>query len=232
MNVRNPADGEQNADYVSAHAVLELKIFEEEGFEKIERQDKIAALYSEVNSAGAWVDLELNNVPLQIRRQLEAVVAGPLQTAVKKASKQIRASADSLGEARAGVLIAVNNGYSYLDADNFERLLVRRCRNDASAIDHAACITVDYHQGDVDAFVFCAVRCHAVRGVTVWSEFESFQKAVLERFNAAMTEMMRDQMNPALWDAKLMPVTDIRFERHGVTYLRRAPEVPDPRFND
>ena len=74
------------------------------------------------------------------------------------------------------------------------------------------------------------MRCHAVRGGSEWSEFSKCQTAVVDAFNDAMTQMMRDQMNPQLLDESLNPVTDIRFERNGVAYVREAPYVPDSRF--
>ena len=232
VDIRNPEAGELNADYVSKQAVLELKIFEEEGLETPERQTRIASLYRDFASVGGVVDLDLDNTPAHLRRELEVLVSRPLQTAVKKASKQIKTSSTTLGLDGVGVLFGVNNGYSSLDADNFERLLVRRCLNDSTNIDHAVCITVDYHQGEVDAFVFCAVRCHAVRGGSEWSEFGALQAAVVNAFSDGMTQMMRDQVNPALWGESLGPVRDIRFERNGVEYVREAPSVPDSRFDN
>jgi hypothetical protein len=230
VDIREPIEGELNADYVSPNEVLELKIFEEEGLEKSERQSKIATLYERFTTDKGIVDLELDQAPIEIRRELDALVSRPLQTAVKKASKQIRQSAKALNMDGAGVLIGVNNGYSYLNAGNFENLLVRRCRNDSTNIDHAACITVNYHQGDFDAFVFCTVRCHTILGGPEWCEFQRFQEAVVGAFNNAMGQMMADQMNPKLWDESLSPVIDIRFERNGVMYVREAPHVPDSRF--
>jgi len=107
---------------------------------------------------------------------------------------------------------------------------VRRCQNDTTGIDHAVCITVDYHQGEFDVYVFCTVRCHAVHGGPAWREYKEFQTAVVDAFSRAMSQMMSGQLNPQFWDSALKPVTDIRFERDGVTYVRQAPNVPDSRF--
>jgi hypothetical protein len=88
----------------------------------------------------------------------------PIQGAVKKAARQINHSAEDLGRLTDnGVLLIVNNEYSYLNADNFERLVVQRCLNDSNRINYAFCVTVDYHQGDFDAYVFLTTRCHSIR---------------------------------------------------------------------
>lgn len=68
----------------------------------------------------------------------------PIQSAVKKAPRQIAHSADDLGRDNDdGVPLIVNNGYSYLNAENFKGLVVQRCRNDSNHIDYAFCVTVD-----------------------------------------------------------------------------------------
>lgn len=231
-DIRRPADGELNADYVAPTGdILELKIFEEEGLGRRERQSRIADLYRRVSASESIVNIDLDHAPDAIRHELEKFVSRPLQTAVRKASRQIRQSRTALGTDGAGILMAVNNGYSYLDADNFERLVVRRCRGDSRIINYVACITVDYHQGGFDGFVFCVVRSYAVRGDREWPEAEPFRIAVHRAFDKAMTQMMADQMNPHLWAGRLDPVTDICFVRNGVQYIRAAPDVPDSRFD-
>jgi hypothetical protein len=74
--------------------------------------------------------LLVQNTPDCIKRQIHAVVSMPIQSAVKKASRQIAHSAEDLGRhSYNGVLLIVNDGYSYLNAENFEHLVVLRCRN-------------------------------------------------------------------------------------------------------
>jgi hypothetical protein len=51
-----------------------------------------------------------------------------------------------------------------------------------------------------------------------------------EVFGESMTHMMRNQMDPKLWDNNLPPVTDIFFDGDDVRFTRKAPEVPDSRF--
>src|ERR1051325_11062585 len=156
----------------------------------------------------------------------------PIQSAVKKASRQIRHSSEDLArESDVGVLLVVNNGYSYLNADNFEKLVVQRCLNDSTRINYAFCVTVDYHQGDFDAFIFCTTRGHGIRDDDHWDVETALADRFQARFSDAMSKMMQDQLNPRLWKNHLAPLTDIRFESDGVRYVRKAPDVPDSRFN-
>jgi hypothetical protein len=224
-------DGEKNADYVSQSGLIaELKIIEEEGIEKATRQTKIAELYEKFGNLENTVDITLEHSPSDLKRELESIVSEPLKHPIKEASKQIQQSKAQLNLTGPGVLIVVNNGYSYLNAENFSRLIVRRCQNDASAIDYATCITVDYHQGPFDAYVFCETSNHTIRGNKEWREGELLRDAVMDAFGRLMTEMMGDQMNPKLWDKSLGPIIDIEFLREGVRYVRKAPYFPDSRF--
>jgi len=233
LDAHVPRDGRLNADYLDDGAIIELKIIEEEGLDKEERQEKLAKLFSLSQPNSSHIDLTFENIPVPISREVQKIVSMPIQSAIKKASRQITYSAEDLDRrSDSGVLLIVNNGYSYLNADNFERLVVQRCRNDSNHIDHAFCVTVDYHQGDFDAYVFLTARCHAIRDEGPWNAEKKLADKFQAHFNDAMTKMMRDQMNPEFWQKTLPPVTDIRFERYGVQYVREAPAVPGSRLRD
>ena len=224
-------DGQLNADYLSENSIGELKIFEEEGLLKKERQSRIAELMKEYRDENKLVYLNIESLPQEVRPQFENQIARPFQTAIKKASKQIKQTAIVTNKAGARVVFAVNNGFSYLDADNFERIFVSRCKRDSKSIDYAACVTVDYHQGDFEAYVFCTTRVHKINNDQKWEYEDKFIELVGKHFEVSMTHMMRDQMNPELWKKNLPPVQSICFERDGISYLREAPRVPDLRFN-
>jgi hypothetical protein len=233
LDAHLPRDGRLNADYLAHGSIIELKIIEEEGLDKKERQEKLAKLFSLSQPHSSAIDITFENIPASIGREAQRIISMPIQGAVKKASRQIQHSAEDLGrQTSKGVLLIVNNGYSYLNADNFERLVVQRCRNDSNHIDYAFCVTVDYHQGDFDAYIFLTARCHSIHDAGPWDAEKPLADKFQGRFNDSMTEMMRDQMNPEFWEKTLPPVADIRFERDGVQYVREAPTVPDSRFRN
>lgn len=232
LEAHTPTEGRLNADYLANNAIIELKIMEEEGLDKESRQAKLAKLFSQVHPNASQIDVTFENVPASITREVQAIVSMPIQSAVKKASRQIAHSTEDLGRDNDdGVLLIVNNGYSYLNAENFERLVVQRCRNDSNHIDYAFCVTVDYHQGDFDSYIFLTARCHTIRGEATWDLADAVADRFQARFNDAMGQMISDQMNPEFWRNRLPPVTDILFEKDGVKYIRKAPEVRDSRFS-
>lgn len=222
--------GRRNADYLSNDLVIELKIFEEEGLAKDIRQGKVAELYNECFDSKEIIDISFEDAPEKIGKRLKSIISKPIQGAIKTASKQIKETKEDLNMDADGVLIAVNNGYTYLNADNFEKIVLERCRNDSSNIEYAVCVTIEYHQGGFDAFVLCHVKCYSVNNDIPWKYEETFRDVFQDRFGYMMSIMMADQMNPEFWENKLTPVSSISFEREGVTYIREALHVPDSRF--
>lgn len=82
-------DGQLNADYLGENSVGELKIFEEEGLLKKERQSKVAELMKAYRDENKVVDLDVESLPREVRSQFENLISKPFQTAIKKAAKQM-----------------------------------------------------------------------------------------------------------------------------------------------
>ncbi len=225
-------EGVQNADYLLPGAVLELKIIEEEGLEKQTRQDKIQKLLTDNYILPEAVDIDIKRIPNEIKPEYKKILGGPIKTAVKKAAKQIKETKTHLNrEFDLGILLAVNNGYASLPHDEFENLVLTYARRDTSQIDFILCSTVDHHQGDFDTYVFIASHCCPIQGGLKFPKSDELIRIINEIFGEAMTYMMRNQLDPKLWDNTLPPVTDIFFNGDGVKFIRKAPEVPDSRFS-
>ena len=235
---RRPTDAEKdheqtkNADYLFTGGVGELKILEEEPLEKKERQDRIAKELGEKYLIASGVDLDIKRMNAFVRADYKELVGVPIKKAVKKAARQIEATKRHLGRTLDyGLLIAVNNGFNSLPHDEFDNLVLTYCRKETSQIDFILCTTVEYHQGSFDSYVFCFTEGYSVHGGIENPLRRSFQEAVGEEFNKRMNDIMRNQMELMRKNEELLePVTDIRFERDGVVFVRDAPEVPDSRF--
>ena len=100
LDVHTPLKGRLNADYLADGAIIELKILEEEGLEKAERQRKLAKLLSVSELNATEVDIDFENIPASIKQEVQKIVSMPIQSAVKKASKQIRHSGEDLAKRR------------------------------------------------------------------------------------------------------------------------------------
>lgn len=222
----------KNADYLFDGFVAELKILEEEPLEKKERQSRIATELRKKYDLPSCVDLDIKRMTDGAKADYLKLVGIPIKKAIKKAARQIDATQKHLNRTKdLGVLIAVNNGFSSLPDEEFGKLLKVYCRTETSQIDLILSVTVEYHQGDFDSYVFCSSEGYTVHTDEINPLRELFYEAVGDEFNERMTHMMRNQIE-LMQDPKsiLEPVRDIQFDRDGVTFIRAAPKVPDSRF--
>jgi hypothetical protein len=226
----SPAEREEerspNADYLLPGAVGELKILEEEGLEKAERQSRVAALFEQYTQEDGEVDIDVENAPPEIKHRYRRLLGGPIQKAVKKAADQIKVTKLTIARPYdLGVLIAVNNGYGSLPATEFDYLVLHSAKNDTSQIDLILTVTVSHHSGSFDSYIFCTPNVIAVRGGIEYPALTIISDAIGDQFGEGMAQMMRG-VSPA---HALPPIRDILFERNGVRFIRRAWDVPDSR---
>lgn len=225
-----PGLGMENPDYVLEQVLAEAKIFEEEGLEKASRQSRIAALLAASDLVLIEGDF-YEQSSTAMRHELDDLFLEPIQRAVKKANKQVLAGKNlhQFSDFQTA-LIAVNSGYSSLSSEMFEALVMRACQREKVAFDFIVCISLHYHQGSYDAYVFLKTETFT-KTASEWPGALALTSAAKECFGDAMTKMMRNQLKPNARD-HLPPVQDIRFENDGVKYVREAPFVPDSRFKD
>jgi len=132
----------RNADYLLERWVFELKDLQEEGLEKIERQEKLAKFYAPRQWGDDVAILPDDLGEDELRRYLD-IIGGPIQTQVKSASKQIRQTkAQFGGEHLQGGLIFLNTGYGSLPPALFEMLVERYAKKDSTQIASCVCISV------------------------------------------------------------------------------------------
>jgi hypothetical protein len=103
-----------NADYALGEAVVELKLVEEEGLEKEERRRKVAEVFRSQQPDRSVVILRPDLLDDAAQRAYYSAMAGPIKGHVKKAAKQLQASATRLGNEPVRVLLLINNGYGAL----------------------------------------------------------------------------------------------------------------------
>lgn len=93
--------------------VIELKILEDEGLDKPERQQKLAKLFREKFPSRPTIVLDRGILDLQGQRCYDRILEGPIKTAVSSARQQLQQSRKELNS-NGTVLWVINNGYSSL----------------------------------------------------------------------------------------------------------------------
>jgi hypothetical protein len=220
---------EGSADYRLNEAIMELKLIQEEGFEKAPRQAKLPALFKGQQPNAPVVVLDPDNLDQVQSRDYYNIVAGPIKTQVKKADKQLATTAQRYSPEPTRVLIILNLGYTALTADEFQSICLKCVRNDTTKIDFVICGGIYLHGDKFDYYLlprFDPIPVNLDRSFPslhlLLKAWHSFEKRLA-------TSMITEPVPPG--DGKL-PVVDLAFDLDGVRYIKPAPAVPSNVFPD
>ena len=222
---RIASDG--SADYRLNEAIIELKLIQEEGFEKASRQAKIAALFRTQQPNTPVVVLDPETLDSALSRDYYNIVSGPMKTHIKKADKQLGATAQRYSPQPTRVLVIINLGYTALAHDEFQSVCLKCVRNDTTRIDFVVCAGI-YHHGD--KFDYYLLPRFDPLPINLDRPFPSFD-ALLTTWNSfeerLATSMITQPVPPG--EGRL-PVIDLIFDLDGVRYVKPAPLVPSNVF--
>ena len=212
------------ADYVLGATVIELKMLDDEGFDKPERQQKLAGLFLARDPTRPVVVLDPEQLSDTERRRYRNIVEGPIKTAVAKAKQQMAQSREEHPETTGSVLWVVNNGYTALDHETLEELVANRARQDTSSIDGVIVSGCYYHSDGFDSVFLWPCSYVPIRLDHAFPEFARLQEEFQGFANTYMTEIMQSA-TPA---GGKFEVRDLAFDLDGVRYVRPAPVMGQP----
>lgn len=211
----------RGADFVLGSSVIELKILEDEGMDKPERQQKLAKLFRERFPARPTVVLDRDLLDPQGQRAYDRIVEGPVKTAVSSARQQLQQSR-SEHNVTSTVLWVINNGYSSLSHSALMELVARRARNDSSDIDAVVVSGAYFYSDTFDSIFLWPIDCTSIHLDRPFQGLEALRDAwnglAMDRMTALMQEPATDH------DTK-GPVVDISFQSNGVTYVMPTPPM-------
>ena len=220
------ATNSPNADYLLDGVICELKLIEEEGLEKPERQRRLAELFRQYQQRQPVVVLDPTCLGTEGERRYFKIVAGPIQTAIKKASKQLESTQKDFGTDLTRVVIAINNGYTALTHDEFTHIVLKSARNDTQNIDTVIIGGVYYYTDDFDYCAFFPFEEHPINISRSCSSFERLKEQWDSFADHTMTAVLQGQRPPD--SADKMPVIDIAFDVDGITFVKPAPRMGVP----
>ncbi|ROZ74949.1 hypothetical protein [Ramlibacter sp. WS9] len=202
-------------------SVIELKILEDEGLDKPERQAKVATLFRSQFPDRPTIVLDRSLLTADGQRTYDRIVEGPVKAAVGSARKQLEQSRAE-HDVTTTVLWIVNNGYTSLNHSALIDLVTRRARNDSSEID-AVIVSGGYIYSDTfDSYFLWPIDYVPIWVDRPFREFEALREAwhafVMERMNSVVREV------PTAADTK-GPVVDVAFRLDGVAYVMPTPPM-------
>ncbi|MGV3772104.1 MAG: hypothetical protein ACO1QB_04325 [Verrucomicrobiales bacterium] len=211
----------RNADYFLDDYVLELKTLEEEGLSKDSRQEKLANLLAGVKPDVETIPINPTGLGREEFRAFLDIVGGPIKTAVRSASDQIKKTKSHLqNESLKGGVIFVNSGYGSLPPTIFEQCVERFVTKDTKQIELVVCISTWFLTNGFDSsmnFKFSPEE-------SVHPTIVKFQKAFWACVEEWMTEFGRGgfQVTGEFQNA-LHPIT---FEKAGKLFSALPPSLP------
>lgn len=218
---------EDSADYILNEAIIELKLVSEEGFEKTERQKKLAALFRKTQPKTPVVILKPEQLGEENSRDYYRIVETPIKSACKKASKQLQKTAARFDNQPLRVLIILNVGYTLLSQDEFKDVCFKCVRNDTSGIDWLLCGGIYFYSDKFDTYSLAPLEELPINLSRSFPSHPNLIKAWGDFLDDLMTETIR---NPEPFTNGRMPVIDLIFELDGIRYIKPAPAMPKSGF--
>lgn len=207
------------ADFVVGNTVIELKMLDEEGFDKPGRRTKLAELFRANQPDRPVVVLDPNLLPEAGQRRYRNIVAEPIKGLIPHAKTQLDQSRKEYPGTTGSVLWIFNNGYTGLDHETLKELVANRVRQDTSRIDGVIVSGCYYHSDGFDSIYLWPCEYVPIRLDHGFPEFERLHHEFGELANNYMTAMM--QRSEPTGDK--FEVRDLVFDVDGVRYVRPAP---------
>ena len=201
-----------NCDYVLDDTVIELKIIEEEPIEKKTKQEKLANLFRSDTKTVILNPLDLDHLG---KRKFYQEMATPIKGQLKKASKQLKISADAVG-AHAKIAIIMNNGLTMTGHDEFRRLAIERTKNDTSGIDILIVCGMYYFSDKFDSYAFFEFNDFKIQGQERPDLIQKLRDAWFKKVEKYMTQQIVDLNIKRTKE----PIQDLFFELDGIRYVK------------
>jgi hypothetical protein len=218
---------EGSADYLLNEAIIELKLVSEEGFEKTDRQNKLASLFLKTQPNQPVVLIKPESLNETDSREYYRIVEGPIKNACKKASKQLQLTAERYSHSQVRVLVILNIGYTPISPDEFKEVCFKCVRNDTSGIDWLLCGGIYFYSDKFDSYVIAPLEELPVNLGRSFPSQKSLADAWGQFLEKLMTEVIR---NPKPFSDGRMPILDLMFDLGGIRYIKPAPGMPQSTF--
>lgn len=210
-----------NCDYKFRDSLVELKLIEEEPSEKISKQEKLSQLFEKTAKT---IVLDPSLLEEKEQRKYYRLLETPIKTALKKASKQLSASADGNNEL-IKIAIIINNGLSFMLPDEFEQVALKCAKNDTSGIDIILVGGLYFSSDKFDSVARLDLKEHFLRKTS-----EDTVNAIRDGWCQFIPEFMTRQLIDKDLRRDKEPLKDISFTIGDILYIKPPPKMKKSSF--
>ncbi len=224
LSVDDSREKPHNADYILDDAIIELKLIEEEGLEKQERQQKLADIFKSQFPGKPVVVLEPKLLGQKGRRDYYKAMSTPIRARLKTAAKQLKQTSQK-HKGKTKVAILLNVGYGSLYHEEFKEIAINRATYATKQIDCLIVGGIYFYSDRFDSYVMSPFEKIPVNIGRRFSGFDKLNKCWNGFFDDFLTSALllnRDSHPDRL------PVIDMDFEVDGVKFVRPAPPMGKP----
>jgi len=215
-----------NADYLLDDAIIELKFVEEEGLEKQERQQKIAALFGKCFPQKPVVVLDPKLLGQGGRREYYKIMSTPIKTHIKTADKQLKKTAEKYKD-KTKVVVLLNVGYGSLYHEEFKNIVIHRVHNDTTQIDCLIVGGIYFYSDKFDHYTFGYFEKIPINLGKSFNAFDNLKQHWGAFLSDFMTSVVLGNRGTS---PERLPVVDIDFEVDGVKYVKPSPPMGPSKF--
>jgi len=217
-----PVKGKKNADYIFKDTIIELKLINDEGLEKSERQKKLAHLFETEETQHPVVIIHPELLKENQIRKYYEILENPFKSHIRKAAEQLSDTANIVGLNSNKVLLLFNNGYTTLSPEEFERIALHRVKNYSKDIDFLVTAGLYFYGDGFDFFPMPIFTLHQINIEKTWQDFTVFQDAWNDWFEGKMTALIT---NPNSLKLKKQSVNDLVFRLDEKIYIKPCPKL-------
>lgn len=236
---RRPNDEEKNyetiknADYLFERGIAELKIIEEEGLLKEERQGNIAKLFKKIYPNHEFINISSALNDPQVKRQYFSIIEKPIRKVIRKASKQLKSTHSFLGWEQANkIIIIVNNGFTSISPEDFRNICIKSAQNDSKNIDSIVTICLQVVGNGFDTMTFIDTKSIAINKDRHGDIPEQLRFEAVNKYGEAMAYMMGNQIKASKSRDQASYMEDILFEKHGISLIYTAPTISNSMYEN
>lgn len=212
------------ADYSLNESIIELKLIEEEGLEKETRINKIEDLFEENQKGKPSVIIDKRLLCEAELNKYYRFLEGPIKTAIKKASKQLKNTENDIYPGKIKVCMVINTGYASLFMEDFEKIVTKITKNDSNTIDYLIIAGAYFYGDSFDFYSFFPFELVKMKSDSD-QEFKSFN-ILRDKWGSLtdniMTEMIIPKENKR---ERKRIIYDFVFERAGKYYILPTPLI-------
>ena len=213
---------DNNADYIFFDSVIELKIIEEEGLAKHERQKKLAELFKKSLTLRPTIVLDPSPLSAENQNKYYKIMSTPMKTAIKKAAKQLKKSKENFDDIQSCGLILINDGYGALSNEEFKEIALERATQDTKNIDFIIVGGIYFFSDIFDNYTIAPFELISLNVGKTPSGLDKIRIAWNNFLNKFMTSALTgyDDRKP-----DRLPNIDFEYEIDNIRYVKPTPKI-------